>query len=37
MQQGDVPITYADCSELENEFNFRPTINIREGLRNFAV
>lgn len=37
MQQGDVTITYADCSELENEFNFRPTINIREGLRNFAV
>jgi len=37
MQQGDVPITYADCSKLENEFNFRPKINIREGLRNFAL
>ena len=36
MQPGDVPITYADTSELENDFNFRPKTSLREGLRNFA-
>ena len=36
MQAGDVPITYADASELEHDFNFTPKIKIQEGLRNFA-
>ena len=36
MQPGDVPITYADTSELENDFNFRPKTSLREGLKNFA-
>lgn len=37
MQPGDVPVTYADSSALETDYGFRPTIGIREGLRNFAV
>ena len=36
MQPGDVAITYADTKALEEDFGFRPTINIREGLRKFA-
>ena len=37
MQPGDVPITYADTSALEKEFNFKPDTSLREGLHNFAV
>jgi len=36
MQPGDVPITYADSTGLENDYGFTPTIGIREGLRRFA-
>lgn len=36
MQPGDVPVTYADSKALEDDYKFRPTINIREGLRKFA-
>ena len=36
MQPGDVPITYADSQALEEDYGFRPAINIREGLRKFA-
>lgn len=36
MQPGDVPITYADTSELEKDFGFRPSTSLREGLRKFA-
>ena len=36
MQPGDVPVTYADTSELEKDFNFRPQTSLREGLRKFA-
>lgn len=36
MQQGDVPVTYADSEALERDYGFTPTIGIREGLRNFA-
>ena len=36
MQPGDVPITYADSRGLEDDYGFRPTIGIREGLRAFA-
>ena len=36
MQPGDVPITYADTSDLERDFNFRPKTSLREGLRHFA-
>ena len=36
MQPGDVPVTYADSKELEDDYGFRPMIGIREGLRKFA-
>ena len=36
MQPGDVPVTYADTSELERDFGFKPCTSLREGLRKFA-
>ena len=36
MQPGDVPITYADTSTLEEDFGYKPSTSLREGLRNFA-
>lgn len=36
MQPGDVPVTYADTSALERDFNYKPSTSLREGLRNFA-
>jgi len=36
MQQGDVPITYADTSALERDFGFKPSTPLRKGLRKFA-
>ena len=36
MQPGDVPVTYADTSALERDFGFKPTTNLRTGLRKFA-
>lgn len=36
MQPGDVPITYADTSALEQDFGFKPSTNLRDGLRKFA-
>ena len=36
MQAGDVPITYADTSALEEDFGFKPSTSLREGLRKFA-
>ena len=36
MQPGDVPVTYADTTPLEQDFGFRPSTPLREGLRKFA-
>lgn len=36
MQPGDVPVTYADTTPLEEDFGFRPDTSLRDGLRNFA-
>ena len=36
MQPGDVHITYADTSQLEKDFGFKPKTELRDGLRNFA-
>ena len=36
MQPGDVPVTYADTTPLEQDFCFKPSTPLREGLRNFA-
>lgn len=37
MQPGDVPQTYADVSELEKDFGFKPATSIEEGLSKFAT
>lgn len=37
MQPGDVPVTYADTSALEQDFGFKPHTSLREGLRQFSV
>lgn len=36
MQAGDVPITYADTTPLEQDFGFKPHTSLREGLRRFV-
>jgi len=36
MQAGDVPVTYADVSDLERDFGYKPKTSLREGLRRFA-
>ena len=36
MQPGDVPITYADTTALEQDFGFKPKTSLRNGLRKFA-
>ena len=36
MQAGDVPVTYADTSALEEDLGFKPATPLREGLRRFA-
>lgn len=36
MQPGDVPVTYADTTPLEQDFGFKPNTSLREGLRQFA-
>ena len=37
MQPGDVPITYADTTALEQDFGFKPHTSLRDGLHKFAV
>ena len=36
MQPGDVPVTYADVTALQEDFGFKPNTSLRQGLRNFA-
>ena len=36
MQPGDVPVTYADTTPLEEDFGYKPSTPLREGLRMFA-
>lgn len=36
MQPGDVPVTYADTSALEQDTGFKPDTPLRTGLRRFA-
>lgn len=36
MQPGDVPVTYADTTPLEQDFGFKPATPLRDGLRKFA-
>lgn len=37
MQPGDVPVTYADVSQLEADTGFRPETSLRSGLSRFAL
>ncbi len=37
MQPGDVPLTFADTSELKQDMDFRPDTSLRDGLRQFAA
>ena len=36
MQPGEVPVTYADTTPLEQDFGFKPSTSLRAGLRKFA-
>ena len=36
MQKGDVPVTFADTSDFEKDFGFKPATSLEEGLRKFA-
>ncbi len=36
MQPGDVPVTYADTTELERDFSYKPCTSLQDGLRKFA-
>ena len=35
IQPGDVPQTYADVTDLENDFNYKPNTSIKTGISNF--
>ena len=37
MQPGDVPVTFADTLPLEQDFGFKPSTDLRTGLRTFAL
>lgn len=37
MQPGDVPVTYADTTPLEQDFGFKPNTSLREGLKAFGM
>ena len=36
MQPGDVEITYADVSDLQNELNYRPNTSLEFGIKKFV-
>lgn len=36
MQPGDVPVTYADTTPLERDYGYKPSTDLRTGLRKFA-
>ena len=36
LQDGDVPDTFADCSDLETELNYVPKVKVEEGVANFV-
>jgi UDP-glucuronate 4-epimerase len=37
LQDGDVPATYAEVTDLEREFGFRPRTTIEEGVKRFVA
>jgi len=36
LQQGDVPDTYADTSEIENDLKYKPSMKVELGVKNFV-
>ena len=36
LQPGDVPETYADISDLEEFFEYKPTTKVEDGIKNFV-
>jgi UDP-glucuronate 4-epimerase len=36
IQPGDVPATWADCSALERDTGYRPSTDVRDGIREFV-
>lgn len=36
MQPGDIPMTYADTTQLEQDYGFKPNTSLRDGLRKFT-
>ena len=36
LQPGDVPDTYADVDDLIREFNYKPSMSIKQGVKNFV-
>ena len=37
LQPGDVPDTYADVDDLVEEFDFKPSMSVKQGVENFAA
>jgi len=36
LQPGDVPDTYADIDDLVEEFDYKPSMSVRQGIDNFV-
>ena len=36
IQPGDVPDTFADIDDLVNDFDYKPSMPVREGVKNFV-
>ena len=36
LQPGDVPDTYADVDDLVEEFGYKPSMSVRQGIDNFV-
>jgi len=36
LQPGDVPDTYADVDDLIEEFGYKPSMSLKQGVENFA-
>lgn len=37
MQAGDVPVTYADTTSLYTDFGYKPTVSLRDGIKEFIA
>ena len=36
LQPGDVPDTYADVDDLVKEFDYKPSMSVKQGVKNFV-